>query len=693
MTTLNLAHTNRLIHETSPYLLQHAHNPVDWWPWCEAALNTAREQHKPILLSIGYSACHWCHVMAHESFEDTATARVMNELFINIKVDREERPDLDKIYQTAHQLMNQRGGGWPLTMILTPDTHTPFFAGTYLPPQTRYGMPAFTDLLQRVANFYREHLTELTEQHQAFINAFKQLNGQPSSHATLDAGPIAYARQQLEENFDPINGGFGKAPKFPHPSELNFLLRHWANSRDDQTDSRGLQMLRTTLSAMACGGLFDQLGGGFFRYSVDDIWLIPHFEKMLYDNGLLLGLYAEAAIAMQEPMYERICHDTAQWAMREMQAPDGGFYSALDADSEGHEGKFYTWTPDNARKFLGEDEYTVASRILGLAQPANFEGSWHLHLAKGTDKVAIELHRDEVTVHDLLESARKKLFTAREQRVRPGRDEKILTSWNALMIKGMAAAGRRLQRPDYITSAHRAVDFIRTNLYRDGRLLAVHKDEQSKLMAYLDDYAFLLDALLECLQAHWRNEDLVFARQLAENLLTYFTDTEHGGFFFTAHDHESLLHRPKPMQDEAIPAGNAIAALSLQRLGYLLGESRYLSAAEQTLRSGWAAMQQHAYAHAALLHALEEYLKPPQIILLRGDSASLPAWQQLAAQQYAPRRLCMAIPHDCSELPPALQSKAGTTNQVLAYVCEGMHCHAPLTQLNDFARLVNPARN
>jgi uncharacterized protein len=693
MTITSQLHTNRLSHETSPYLLQHAHNPVDWWPWNEAALQAAREQHKPILLSIGYSACHWCHVMAHESFEDEATAAVMNTLFINIKVDREERPDLDKIYQTAHQLMNQRGGGWPLTMILTPDTHTPFFAGTYLPPQARYGMPAFTDLLQRVAEFYRQHITELAEQHQAFLNAFEQLNGQPGSPATLDASPIAQARQQLEANFDSVHGGFGKAPKFPHPSELQLLLHHWADSRGKQADTRALQMLRTTLSAMAQGGLFDQLGGGFFRYSVDDVWLIPHFEKMLYDNGLLLSLYAEAAVATTEPLYQRICHDTAQWTMREMQAPQGGFYAALDADSDGHEGKFYVWTPDSARALLTDDEYAVISRVFGLDDIANFEGAWHLHLAKGTDRVATELQQDETAVHNLLESARAKLFTAREQRVRPGRDEKILTSWNALMIKGMAAAGRRLQCPDYIASAQRAVDFIRTQLFRDGRLLAVYKDGQAKLMAYLDDYAFLLDALLECLQAQWRNEDLVFAQQLADNLLTHFADATHGGFYFTAHDHETLLHRPKPLQDEAIPAGNAIAAVSLQRLGYLLGESRYLNAAEQTLRCGWAAMQQHAYAHAALLHALQEYLIPPRIILLRGASGALPAWQLPAQQHYQPRQLCVAIPSENHDLPPALQAKVAHPDQVLAYVCEGMQCQAPLTHLDEFVQWMVAAKN
>ncbi len=674
-------HTNRLIDQTSPYLLQHAHNPVDWWPWCTEALQLARDQDKPILLSIGYSACHWCHVMAHESFEDDSTAQVMNTLFVNIKVDREERPDLDKIYQTAHQLINQRSGGWPLTMILTPDGHTPFFAGTYFPVAPRYGMPAFKEMLHSVAQYYREHRVELQQQHRAFIDAFAQMN--PATGAnTLSAVPLEMARRELEQHFDREHSGFGKAPKFPHPTNLERLLRHW--SATQQQDHTALHMVRATLSAMANGGIFDQLGGGFYRYSVDDLWMIPHFEKMLYDNGPLLALYADAAVATHDAGYMRIVQETAEWTLREMQSPQGGYYSSLDADSEGHEGKFYVWDTAQVQALLNADEYAVFSRIYGLDRPANFEGSWHLHMFLGTDEVATALDKSEQEVQGLLHRAREKCFAALTGRIRPGRDEKILTAWNALMIKGMAAAGRRMNKPIYIESAQRAVDFIREQLFANGRLLASYKDGKANLMAYLDDYAFMLDALLECLQAHWRAQDLELAITLADSLLDFFSDVDNGGFYFTAQDHEKLLYRPKPMMDEAIPAGNAIAASSLLRLGYLLGNTRYLDAAIKTLHSAWPGLTQFPHAHGAMLHALEDYLYPPHMIILRGETAAMGEWQALLQQRYAPRLLCVAIPANQTELNAALHSKTADQQGVVAYICQGTHCLPPIKTLADF---------
>ena len=674
-------HTNRLIDQTSPYLLQHAHNPVDWWPWCEEALQLARNLNKPILLSIGYSACHWCHVMAHESFEDENTARVMNELFINIKVDREERPDLDKIYQTAHQLINQRGGGWPLTMILTPDGHTPFFAGTYFPVAPRYGMPAFKEMLHSVAQYFHEHRAELQEQQQAFVEAFAQMNPATGTN-TLSAVPLEMARRELEQHFDREHAGFGKAPKFPHPTNLERLLRHWSATR--QQDQRALHMVRATLSAMANGGVFDQLGGGFYRYSVDDLWMIPHFEKMLYDNGPLLALYADAAVATQDASYVRIVQETAEWTLREMQSPSGGYYSSLDADSEGHEGKFYVWNTAQVQSLLSEAEYAVFSRIYGLDRPANFEGSWHLHMFQGTDEVSSALHQSETETQTLLNSARKKCFAALAVRIRPGRDEKILTAWNALMIKGMAAAGRRLNNSQYIESAQRAVDFIRQQMYVDGRLLASYKDGKAHLMAYLDDYAFMIDALLECLQAHWRTQDLDFAIALTDNLLQFFSDSNNGGFYFTAQDHEKLLYRPKPMMDEAIPAGNAIAAGSLLRLGYLLGNTRYLDAATRTLQSAWQGLSQFPHAHGAMLHALEDYLYPPHIIVLRGETVAMREWQTPLQQRYAPRLICVAIAAEVADLPEPLQSKIQDDQGVVAYICQGTQCLPPIKTLTAF---------
>ncbi|MBI1423423.1 MAG: DUF255 domain-containing protein [Gammaproteobacteria bacterium] len=674
-------HTNHLIRETSPYLLQHAHNPVDWWPWCEEALRLAREQDKLILLSIGYSACHWCHVMAHESFEDPATARVMNELYINIKVDREERPDLDKIYQTAHQLLNQRGGGWPLTMILTPDDHIPFFAGTYFPVSPRHGLPAFKDILTRVHDFYREHGDQIETQNASMLHALGSLAQSGQTNASLNAAPLDQARKQLAQQFDAQYAGFGKAPKFPHPTNLERLLHHWAGTRaHGREDKEALHMLHMTLHAMASGGIYDQLGGGFCRYSVDDYWMIPHFEKMLYDNGPLLALYSETYAATGDAVFKRISEETAQWVMREMQSPEGGYYSTLDADSEGEEGRFYVWTPKQVKALLSEQEYAVTARIYGLDRSANFEGHWHLHIFEDLADVAKEIKLSAEDATRLLISAREKLFTAREQRVRPGRDDKILTSWNGLMIKGMACAARYLDNDEYLHSAQRAVDFIRETLFVDGRLLATYKDGKAHLMAYLDDYAFMLDGLMHLLQAKWRTSDLEFAIALAEAMLTHFEDQQHGGFYFTAHDHETLIQRPKNFMDEAIPAGNAIATLALARLGHLLGEQRYLDSAERALRCAWDHIEQAAYAHAAFLQALEEYLYPPQLIVIRGNDED-GQWRQAISTHYAPRRLCFIIPATESGLPGLLGERKPAEHGDRAYVCSGMQCLAPVADV------------
>jgi uncharacterized protein YyaL (SSP411 family) len=674
--------TNKLSLENSPYLLQHAENPVEWYPWGQEALNRARREDKPIFLSIGYAACHWCHVMAHESFEDPATAKVMNELFINIKVDREERPDLDKIYQTAHQLLNQRGGGWPLTMILTPADHIPFFAGTYFPVIPRHGLPAFKEILQQVHDFYREHGDQIQTQNTSMLNALASLTQTHVSDASLNAAPLDQARKQLAQQFDHQHAGFGKAPKFPHPTNLERLLHHWAGTRaHGQEDKQALHMLHMTLHAMASGGIYDQLGGGFCRYSVDDYWMIPHFEKMLYDNGPLLALYSETYAATDDPVFQRIAEETAQWVMREMQSPDGGYYSTLDADSEGEEGKFYVWTPSEVKTILSDDEYAVTSRVYGLDRQANFEGHWHLHIFEDLADVAKELGQEVELATALLVSARKKLLAEREQRIHPGRDEKILTSWNGLMIKGMACAARYLDNPNCLHSAQRAVDFLRDTLFVDDRLLATYKDGKARLMAYLDDYAFLLDGLINLLQAKWREIDLTFAIALAEAILTHFEDAEHGGFFFTAHDHESLIQRPKNFMDEAIPAGNAIAALSLARLGHLLGEQRYLDSAERALRCAWDNIEQAAYAHAAFLQALEEYLYPPQLIVIRGETEAQ-AWQQTINRHYASRRLCFVIPVDEVNLPGLLAERKPGSAGTRAYACTGVHCHAPADNLD-----------
>lgn len=684
-------HNNRLVHETSPYLLQHAHNPVDWYPWNTEALERARREDKPILVSIGYSACHWCHVMEHESFEDEEVARVMNELFVCIKVDREERPDLDKIYQTAHQILAQRPGGWPLNMFLTPDDQMPFFGGTYFPKTAKYGMPAFTDLLQHVAEVYAKKRDAIREQNASLRDVFTRL--QPEGPAPgVHPGPevLDQAHAELQRQFDARYGGFGQAPKFPHPASIELCLHRWARSGHNGSEDReALGMARDTLAAMANGGLYDQIGGGFCRYSVDERWEIPHFEKMLYDNAQLLCLYSDAWLATGESRFRRVAVETAEWVMREMQSPEGGYYSALDADSEGHEGKFYVWTAEEIRELLTPEEWDIVERRFGLQGTPNFEGRWHLNVRAEYDALADKLQRPESEIIGLLDSARAKLFAAREQRVRPGRDDKILTSWNGLMIKGMARAGRALERPDFVASAERALDFIHARLWQDQRLLVTHKDGKSHLNAYLDDHVFLMDGVIELLQSRWRREDFDFMRALADSVLEHFEDENHGGFYFTGDDHEKLVYRPKPASDDAIPSGNGVAALVFLRLGHLLGDLNYLHAAERTLEALYSGIRQQASGHGALLLALEEQLYPPQTVVLRGTAEAMKSWQTAAGRNYRPHRLVFAIPADAQDLPGVLAERKAVDG-VTAYVCAGHACQAPVRDFAEFESTMVP---
>jgi hypothetical protein len=624
--------------------------------------------------------------MAHESFEDPQTAQVMNDLFINIKVDREERPDIDRIYQIAQQMLTQRSGGWPLTMFLTHDDQRPFFGGTYFPREARFGLPSFRDLLLRVAEYYRDHESELRKQNAALMSAFDDLNppaGAPDTQLT-DA-PLQASRAMLAKIFDPHNGGFGGAPKFPHPKTLERLLRDWhASSHLLEPDLHALYMATLTLRRMGDGGMNDQLGGGFARYSVDEYWMIPHFEKMLYDNGALLAVYADAAVATGDTFYARVAADTAAWAIRETQAPEGGYYSSYDADSEGHEGKFYVWDEDAVRQALTTAEYSAFAPHFGLDRAPNFEGRWHLHVFESTEDVAKRLAKSTDEIEALLESARRKLLALRNLRTWPGRDDKILTSWNALMIRGMAIAARALDRPDLADSATRALDFIRGTLWREGRLLATYKDGRAHLNAYLDDYVYLADAVLELQQVRFRSDELAFARKLLDVVLEHFTDSDAGGFFFTSDDHETLIHRSKSFSDDATPAGNGIAAFVLQRLGHLLGDSRYLAAAEKTLRAAAPVLEKYPQAHMSLLIALEELLNPPETIILRGEPAAIETWRRDLARLYAPRRVVLAVPTSASDLPPALGDKPAR-GEAVAYVCEGSVCSAPLESFSALA--------
>jgi uncharacterized protein YyaL (SSP411 family) len=683
---------NHLANETSPYLLQHVENPVDWYPWGEEALTLARTQNKPILLSVGYSACHWCHVMAHESFEDADVAAAMNQHFVNIKVDREERPDLDQIYQTALYMLTQRNGGWPLTLFLTPE-QKPFFGGTYFPKTPRHGLPGFLDLLPRVAEAYYARGEEIERQSASLLRSFA--NMLPSTSPTapvLSEQPFDQALAELKERFDSVNGGFGNAPKFLHPTELEFCLRRYFATGD----AKVLKMVTLTLQKMAEGGIYDQLGGGFCRYSTDQHWSIPHFEKMLYDNGPLLRLYADAWLATEEPLYKRVVEETAEWVMREMQPPGdatspmsigGGYYSTLDADSENEEGKFYVWDRDQVAQILSPEEYAVVASHYGLLRTPNFEHKhWNLEIVQPLAEVSLAIGITEEEAQQRLASARRKLFIERELRVHPGRDEKILTSWNGLMIKGMSRAGRVFERSEWVQSATRAVDFIRSTLWKNSRLLATYKDGKAHLNAYLDDYAFMLDGLLELMQAEFRQTDLDFAVALADVLLEQFEDKEAGGFFFTSHDHERLIHRPKPSLDNATPSGNGVAAYALQRLGHLLGEFRYLQTAERALGLFYPTITRYAGSCCSLLVALEQSLSPPQTVILRGQTDALAQWEN-TLRRGSPHTLVFALPSELLGLPSSLNKPAARDNTVNAWVCKGVKCLPEITDLQELLRV------
>ncbi len=675
---------NRLAAETSPYLRQHAENPVDWHPWNAEALALARDSDKPILLSIGYSACHWCHVMAHESFEDAEVAAAMNRHFVNIKVDREERPDLDQIYQTAHQMLTRRSGGWPLTMFLMPDG-TPFFGGTYFPKTPRYNMPGFRDLLPRIAQAYREQRDDILQQNAALREELARTVPAAAGQRALKRAPLDLAVRELAEAFDKVEGGIGSAPKFPHPFELMFCLRRHALDGGGDT----LAIAIHTLTKMAEGGVYDHLGGGFCRYSVDDTWTIPHFEKMLYDNGPLLALYSDAWRVTHAPRYAQVAQETAAWVMREMQSPEGGYYSSFDADSEHEEGKFYVWTPDAVQALLTPDEYAVAAPHYGLDRAPNFEGhAWNLRMMQPLEKIASTLRRSVENCATDLQSARAKLFAARALRVPPGRDDKILASWNALMISGMARAARVFGNPDWLRSAQHAFDFVRTTLWRDGRLLATYKDSKAHLNAYLDDHAFLLDAVLELLQTEFRDSDLEFARALADALLDRFEDRAHGGFFFTSHDHEQLIHRTKPGHDNATPSGNGIAAYALQRLGHLLGEQRYLATAERVLQLFYPHIERHPSAFVSLCTALDEYLAPPQTVILRGDRTALTVWRKTLEACYRPSLLTLEILNKNNGLYGILDRPVPAAG-VNAWVCRGVNCLPAITDPAELERVLD----
>ncbi|MBI1195079.1 MAG: DUF255 domain-containing protein [Gammaproteobacteria bacterium] len=676
---------NTLSEAHSPYLLQHADNPVAWQVWSDETLAYAREAGLPILLSIGYSACHWCHVMAHESFEDDATAEVMNRLFVNIEVDREERPDLDKVYQLAHQIIARRAGGWPLTVFLDPATLAPFFAGTYFPREPRYGMPPFRHVLEQASAYYHTHADDIAAQRKELIALLQRADGDRDSRgaageARLDAAPLDMARHQITHQFDADEGGFGGAPKFPHPGHIERLMRYWAESRNaGRDDADALRMACFSLERMAASGLFDHVGGGFFRYAVDGAWEIPHFEKMLYDNAQLLPLYVQAGVVTGDPVYTRAARETVDWLLREMRSPEGGFYSTLDADNPNGEGAYYVWHKDEVRELLGDD-YAEFASCYGMNRPPNFENHWHLR-RRGEPNAA----------HEIMARCRDRLMARRAQRTAPGLDDKVLPSWNGLMIRGLSIAARHGLGEDCLEAAEGAVRCIREHMWKDGRLFAAMRDGHVHLRAYLDDYVNLIDALVELLQVRWNAEYCAFACELAASVLGHFADRERGGFYFTADDHEALIHRAKPFVDDAMPAGNGVAARALGRLGHLTGNNAYLDAASGVLKAAWTELTDVPYAHDILLTALEEQIAPPQTIVIRGAGSELDAWHKAALAGYAPRRMVVAIPNDAEDLPKVLADYLPAAQGCVAYCCSGLQCEPPIHDLDALcARLEQP---
>jgi uncharacterized protein len=675
--------TNALIRETSPYLLQHAHNPVNWYPWSEEALSRARQENKPIFLSIGYSACHWCHVMAHESFENEETARLMNENFINIKVDREERPDLDSIYMAAVQLATG-SGGWPMTVFLTPD-QVPFYCGTYFPPEERYGMPSFRRILVSVARAYRENREALDQDAGEMVDELRKTNLLPASQTRLEPGILDTAAAALSANFDSRNGGFGRAPKFPPSMALSFLMRTWRRTGV----SRYLDIVVQTLIKMACGGMYDQLGGGFHRYSVDAGWLVPHFEKMLYDNALLSRAYLDGYLITKNEFYREISQEILDYVMREMTSSEGGFYSSQDADSEGKEGAFFVWMAGEIESILGEDS-ELFCRYFGVTPEGNFEGKNILHVPRPAGLVARLNNVSEAELQGIIRKRKPLLFSTREKRVKPERDEKILTAWNGLMLRSFAEAAAAFGRDDYRDAAVRNAEFLISRLSADGQLLRSYKDGQARFNGYLDDYACLADGLISLYEAtfdeRWIREACLVSGQMIEK----FRDPQGAGFFLTPENHESLIHRPKEFIDNATPSGNSVAVSALLRLWKLTGDSRWSGPAVSILESMAGVMAHQPAACAHMLCALDFHLGHPKEIAVVGNpqEEKTRLFLREIFEAYLPNKV-VACGMDGGVF--LLENRPQIEGVPTAYVCEDFVCKAPVTTPAELLQNLKPS--
>ena len=655
--------TNHLINESSPYLLQHAHNPVDWYPWGDEAFEKARRENKPVLLSIGYSACHWCHVMAHESFEDEDIAKLMNELFVNIKVDREERPDLDQIYMNAVQMMTHHGG-WPMTVFLTPDG-VPFYGGTYFPPQDRYNMPGFPRVLISVAEAYRDRQSDITETGTSLLKELRRFSEPSGSDNPIEKELLDAAYAGMVRSYDSLNGGFGSAPKFPPAMALEFLLRTYVRTGNDDA----LDMVEHTTEKMAHGGMYDQLGGGFHRYSTDSKWLVPHFEKMLYDNALLSRLYLHYFQISQSPLARETAEGILDYVLREMTDPAGGFYSTQDADSEGHEGKFFVWDLDEIKSVLGEADASRFIPYYNVTAGGNFEGKNILNVNSSPTRPDPESLR--------------KLFDVREKRIKPDRDEKILTAWNGLMLASFAEAGVILDRPNYTEAARRNADFVLLNLTRDGFLLRTYKDGVAKFNAYLEDYAFFVEGLVTLYETTGEFRWLKEAIALTDRMIEEFWDDEGAGFFFTGKSHENLIVRSKDYFDNAIPSGNSVAATALLRLSLLTDNARYREVAQAVLSEMADSVRRYPSGFGYALSAIDFLLSSPKEIAIVGqDAADVQPLLQEAWRKYLPNKVVAPGLTDDSEAIaaiPLLRNRPLVDDKATAYVCEHYTCKQPVT--------------
>ncbi|HJP91681.1 MAG TPA: thioredoxin domain-containing protein [Pyrinomonadaceae bacterium] len=670
---------NHLINETSPYLLQHAHNPVDWYPWGEEAFEKARSENKPVLLSVGYSACHWCHVMAHESFEDEDIAKLMNELFVNIKVDREERPDLDQIYMNAVQMMTHHGG-WPMTVFLTPDA-IPFYGGTYFPPQDRYNMPGFPRVLISVAEAYRDRRDDIVETGASLVNELKRLGASSGSDQPVEIDLLNATYTGTVRSYDSVNGGFGGAPKFPPAMTLEFLLR--THVRTGNRDA--IEIVGHTCQKMAEGGIYDQLGGGFHRYSTDSKWLVPHFEKMLYDNALLSRVYLHYFQISQAPFARETVEGILDYVLREMTDPSGGFYSTQDADSEGHEGKFFVWDIDEIRNALGETDASLFCAYYNITESGNFEGRNIPNVTHSLEEVATAQGVSTSELQTSLKESKRKLFELREKRVKPDRDEKVLTAWNGLMMASFAEAGVVLNRADYTNAARRNAEFVLSSLRRDGMLLRTWKEGVAKFNAYLEDYAFLIEGLVTLYETTGEFRWLDEARTLTDRMIEEFWDSEGGGFFFTGKSHENLIVRSKDYFDNATPSGNSVAAGVLLRLAILTGEENYRKLAAAIIQEIGDAARRYPSAFGYALSAVDFLLSTPKEVAIVGTNPTdIQPLLRETWRPYLPNKVVAA--GFGGENIPLLQDRPLQKGLPTAYVCEHYTCKQPVNDASLLAR-------